>query len=45
VQNVAKFDELVPKRTDDCHYVVTRAIAEFANRKQSLVLSSGGAAS
>jgi len=32
----------MPKRADDGRYVVTRAIGELANHKQSLVLSSGG---
>ena len=32
----------MPKRADDGHYMVTRANAEFANHKQSCVLSSGG---
>jgi len=41
-QNVAKLDELMPKGADDGHSVVTRAIAEFTNHKQSLALSSGG---
>lgn len=42
VQNVAKLEELSPKRADDGRYVVTRAIAEFANHGQSLRLSGGG---
>ena len=41
-QNAAELDELVPKGADDGHSVVTRAIAECASHKQSLVLSSGG---
>ena len=41
-QNVAKLDELVRKGADDGHSVVTRAIAECANHKQSLSLGSGG---
>ena len=42
MQNLAKFDEPLPKPTDDSHSVVIRAIAKFANHRQSLILSSGG---
>ena len=41
-RNVDKLDELMPKRGDDGHYVVTHPNAEFANPKQSLGLNSGG---
>jgi hypothetical protein len=42
IQNVAKLDELVPKRALDGHYLVTGAVFELANHKQSLVLGGGG---
>jgi hypothetical protein len=39
---LAKFDERMPKTADDCLYLVTRAMAEFANHAQSLRLNGGG---
>ena len=34
IQNAAKFDELVPKRGDDGHYMVTPAMVKCANHDQ-----------
>jgi len=42
MQNVAKFDEVVPKRVDNGNCVVTCATAEFAGHTQSLRLFGGG---
>jgi hypothetical protein len=39
---LAKSTERTQKTADDGHYVVTRSVAEFANRSQSLGLFGGG---